>query len=87
VKAMFANLTTADFRGRSQMVRRATERRRVHALFDVIQIAIHAGDCAAVDALILELAIATRECELEKMGGGESRGPHTEATGRCRRTV
>jgi hypothetical protein len=41
VKAMFAHLTTADFR--------AAERKRVHALFDVIQVAIHARDRATVD--------------------------------------
>jgi hypothetical protein len=59
VKAMFANLTTADFRGRSQQERRAAERRRVHALFDRIQVAIQAHDDRAVDDLMAELAIAT----------------------------
>lgn len=44
MKPMFANLTTADFRGRSQRERRAAERNRVHTLFDVIQVAIHAHD-------------------------------------------
>jgi hypothetical protein len=37
MKAMFANLTSADFRRPSQKERRATERRHVHALFDEIQ--------------------------------------------------
>ena len=59
MKAMFANLTTADFRGASQRERRAAERKRVHALFDVIQVAIHARDRATVDDLMAALAIAT----------------------------
>jgi hypothetical protein len=59
VKAMFANLTTADFRGRSQQERRAAERRRVHALFDMIQVAVQARDDRTVDDLMAELATAT----------------------------
>ena len=59
MKAMFANLTTTDFRGRSPRERRAAERKRVHALFDVIQVAIHARDRATVDDLMTALAIAT----------------------------
>jgi DNA-binding FadR family transcriptional regulator len=69
MKAMFANLTTADFgglskqerraAGRSKNERRAAERRRVYALFEEIQIAIHHGDRARVDDLMTELAIAT----------------------------
>jgi hypothetical protein len=56
---MFAHLTTADVRGLSQRERRAAERKRVHALFDVIQVAIHARDRATVDDLMAALAIAT----------------------------
>jgi hypothetical protein len=52
---MFANLNTADFRVRSQTERRAAERERVHALFDAIQVAIHARDRATVDDLMAEL--------------------------------
>jgi hypothetical protein len=59
VKAMFANLTTGDFRGASPRERRAAERKRVHALFDVIQVAIHARDRATVDDLMAALAMAT----------------------------
>ena len=59
MKAMFANLTTADFRGRSRREWRAAERKRVHALFDLIQVAIHARDRATVEDLMAELAIAT----------------------------
>ena len=58
MKAMFANLTPSDFRGRSPRERRA-ERKRVQALFDVIQVAIHARDRATVDDLMTALAIAT----------------------------
>jgi hypothetical protein len=59
VKAVFANSSTADVRVRSQMERRAAERKRVHALFDAIQVAIHARDRATVDDLMAELAMAT----------------------------
>jgi hypothetical protein len=61
VKALFANLTTADFRGPSQRERGAAERKRVHALFDVIQVAIHARDRATVDDLMTALASRRRE--------------------------
>jgi hypothetical protein len=56
---MFANLTGADFGVHSQKERRAAERKRVHALFYEIQIAIHNGDRARVDYLMAELAVAT----------------------------
>jgi hypothetical protein len=55
---MFANLTEADFRTHSRTRRRAAERKRVHALFDAIQIAIHDGDSATVEDLMTELAHA-----------------------------
>ena len=42
---------------------RAAERRRVYALFEEIQIAIHHGDRARVDYLMTELAIATGKRE------------------------
>ena len=61
MKALFANLTTADFRGPSQRERGAAERKRVHALFDVIQVAIHARDRATVDDLMTALASRRRE--------------------------
>ena len=63
MKARFANLTTADFGGLSKNERRAAERRRVYALFEEIQIAIHHGDRARVDDLMTELAIATGKRE------------------------
>lgn len=44
MRAMFANLTSADFGGRSRKELRTVERRRVHALFDEIQIAIYNDD-------------------------------------------
>ena len=69
MKAMFANLTTADFGGRSKEERRvagfsknerrAAERKRVYALFEEIQIANHLGERARVEYLMGELAIAT----------------------------
>jgi hypothetical protein len=58
MQAMFANLTRADFSGRSKK-ERAAERTRVHTLFDEIQIAIYNGDRTAVDKLMAELAVAT----------------------------
>jgi hypothetical protein len=70
---MFANLTTADFRGRSQGERRAAERRRVHALFDMIQVAIHARDRATIDDLMAELASATMGAHLKKQDAASSR--------------
>jgi hypothetical protein len=63
MKAMFANLTSADFRRPSRKERRAAERRHVHALFDEIQIAIYNGDRTAVDYLMGELAIAGQRRE------------------------
>ncbi len=59
MKAMFANLTRADFGGRSNRETRAAERRRVHGLFDEIQVALYAGDYARVDRLLTKLAVAT----------------------------
>ena len=44
MKPMFANLTPADFRRRSPKELRAVARRRVHVLFDEIQVAIHNDD-------------------------------------------
>jgi len=67
VKAMFANLHPADFRVRSQTERRAAERKRVHALFDAIQVAIHARDRATVDDLMAELAMATTRAGHEQV--------------------
>jgi hypothetical protein len=65
MKAMFANLTVADFGGRSNREGRAAERKRVHGLFGEIQIAIHDGDHVRVDRLMKELAAATgREKQL-----------------------
>jgi hypothetical protein len=59
MRAMFANLTAADFRGRSKRELRAVERQRVHELFDEIQIAIYNDDRPTVDLLIVKLAVAT----------------------------
>ncbi|HWW84728.1 MAG TPA: hypothetical protein VNZ26_14060 [Vicinamibacterales bacterium] len=59
MKAMFANMTVADFGGHSNRQARAAERRRVHWLFGEIQIAIHDGDHVRVDYLMRELAAAT----------------------------
>ena len=56
---MFANLTRADFGGRSKEELRTVERRRVDALFDEIQIAIYNGDRARLDVLMVKLALAT----------------------------
>jgi hypothetical protein len=74
VKAMFANLITADFRGHSLKERRAAERRRVHALFDMIQVAIQARDDATVDDLMAELATATLGENREPLVGRAERG-------------
>jgi hypothetical protein len=79
VKAMFAHLTTADFRGHSQRERRAAERKRVHALFDVIQVAIHARDRATVDDLMAELAIATMRDDHEQVVADSPRCCHRTA--------
>jgi hypothetical protein len=59
MRAMFANLTRADFGGRPYRDRRAAKRLQVHALFDEIQVAIYTGDFARVDRLLVQLARAT----------------------------
>jgi hypothetical protein len=59
MKAMFANLTLADFRRRSPKELRAVARRRVHVLFDEIQVAIHNDDRTKINYLMAELANAT----------------------------
>jgi hypothetical protein len=59
MKAMFANLTPADFGRRSKKDPRAVERQGVHALFEEIQIAIYGGDRERVDVLMAKLALAT----------------------------
>jgi hypothetical protein len=58
MKAMFANLIRDDFGGLSKHGR-AARRKRVYALFDEIQLAIHDGDRLKVDYLMTELAEAT----------------------------
>jgi hypothetical protein len=59
MRAMFANLTSADFGGRSQQKLRTMERQRVHALFDEIQIAIYNDDRARLEVLMVRLALTT----------------------------
>jgi len=59
MSAMFANLTSADFGGRSKNELRTVERQRVHALFDEIQIAIYDDDRARLEVLIVKLALTT----------------------------
>jgi hypothetical protein len=59
MRAMFANLTSADFGGRSKKELRTVERQRVHALFDEIQIAIYNDDRARVEVLMVKLALTT----------------------------
>ena len=59
MKAMFANLTRADFGLRPGKHSRAARRLRVHRLFDEIQIAIYTGDLTRVDQLLVKLALAT----------------------------
>jgi len=61
MKAMFANLTPADFRRRSPKELRAVARRRVHVLFDEIQVAIHNDDRTKINYLMAELADATAD--------------------------
>jgi hypothetical protein len=61
MKAMFANLTPADFRRRSPKELRAVARRRVHVLFDEIQVAIHNDDRTKINYLMAELADATTD--------------------------
>jgi hypothetical protein len=64
MRAMFANLTAADFSGRSKKPLRTAERQRVHALFDEVQIAIYNGDRARLDVLMVKLALATADQRL-----------------------
>ena len=59
MKAMFANLTAADFRGRSKEQPRNDARQRVHVLFDELQVAIYNDDHARVDVFMVRLALAT----------------------------
>jgi hypothetical protein len=59
MRAIFANLTQADFGGRSNRETHAAERLRVHLLFDEIQVAIYNGNSARVDHLMAKLALAT----------------------------
>jgi hypothetical protein len=61
MKAIFANLAHADFRRRSPKELRAVARRRVHALFDEIQVAIHNDDRTKINYLMAELADATAD--------------------------
>jgi hypothetical protein len=63
MNAMFANLTPADFRRRSPKELRAVARRRVHVLFEEIQVAIHNDDRTKINYLMAELADATRNEE------------------------
>ena len=59
MRAMFANLTRADFGGRSQREARAAKRWQVHALFDEIQVAISDDDFSRVDRLMAKLVFLT----------------------------
>jgi hypothetical protein len=59
MRAIFANLTSADFGGRSKKELRTVERQRVHALFDEIQIAIYNDDRARLEVLMVKLALTT----------------------------
>ena len=59
MRALFANLTAADFRASSKMAPRSAERERVHVLFDEIQVAIYNDDRERVDLLMVKLALAT----------------------------
>jgi hypothetical protein len=59
MRALFANLTAADFGWRRKKERRTVERQLVHVLFDEIQIAIYNDDRPDVDVLIVKLAVAT----------------------------
>ncbi len=61
MRAMFANLTPADFRRRSPKELRAVARRRVHVLFDEIQVAIYNDDRPKINYLMAELADATAD--------------------------
>lgn len=59
MRALFSNVTPADFSGGSKKDQRTAERQRVHELFDEIQIAIYNDDRERVDLLIVKLALAT----------------------------
>jgi hypothetical protein len=59
MRAMFANLTHADFTGRPNSDALLAKRLRVHALFDEIQVAIYNSNVATVDRLMAQLALAT----------------------------
>jgi hypothetical protein len=59
MRALFSNVTPADFSGGSKKDLRTMERQRVHELFDEIQIAIYNGDREKVDLLMVKLALAT----------------------------
>jgi hypothetical protein len=59
MRAIFANLTSADFGGCSKKELRTVERQRVHALFDEIQIAIYNDDRARLEVLMVKLALTT----------------------------
>ena len=59
MRTMFANLSSADFGGRSKKELRTLERQRVHALFDEIQIAIYNDDRARLEVLMVRLAFTT----------------------------
>jgi hypothetical protein len=61
MRAIFANLTSADFRIRSKKALRRMERQRVLALFDEVQIAIYNDDRARLDVLMVQLALATAD--------------------------
>lgn len=59
MRALFANLTAADFGGSSNKAPRPEERERVRVLFDEIQVAIYNDDRERVDLLMVKLALAT----------------------------
>lgn len=59
MRAMFANLTRADFGGRWHREARAGKRWQVHALFDEIQVAISNDDFWRVDHLMAKLVSVT----------------------------
>ena len=61
MRPMFANLTAADFGGRSKRERRTVQRMRVHALFDEIQIALYNDDRERLEVLLVQLAVATAD--------------------------
>ena len=57
MRAMFANLTAANFNARSKKELHMLERQRVKALFDEIQIAIYNDDRARLEKLMVKLAM------------------------------